>query len=209
MLLACAATVRCLGRFVLLLLGGHRVRCAGSPECESEKCAVRPPQLDMQPGRHVVAPKPRGRARRLARKRPRARPRAHLIKSVPALDTFSIEELVERDRRGHTVLHALAREGRPRLFLAVLQRLPPRLRGPFLNAQTTAMGPGCGRRTALHMAALYGRVGMCRLLVEAGANPRLRDEKNRTASEILRCIVEAAERDFSEAVSQRRMATAA
>lgn len=59
------------------------------------------------------------------------------------------------------------------------------------------------------MAALYGRVGMCRLLVEAGANPRLRDEKNRTAYEILRCIVEAAERDFSEAVSQRRMATAA
>lgn len=50
---------------------------------------------------------------------------------------------------------------------------------------------------------------MCRLLVEAGANPRLRDEKNRTAYEILRCIVEAAERDFSEAVSQRRMATAA
>lgn len=57
------------------------------------------------------------------------------------------------------------------------------------------------------MAALYGHVHLCTLLIEAGADPTVRDGKGRTARDILWLVLRAAERDFSVAVS--RMATIA
>lgn len=164
-------------------------------------------QPGMRPGTNSVAPKPRGRARRLQRLRPRVSPRAHFVKSAEAIATFSPKSLVEVDRYDRTVLHVLAREGRVDLCKSVLRRIPVSMRTRFLNMPTSPVAPGCGGRTALHIAALYGHVPLYWKLVRSGADPTLRDRKGRTPAGIMALMLRAAERNFSETVGQ--MATRA
>lgn len=123
----------------------------------------------MHPRPNRVPSKLRGRAKTNAEARRTGPvhpvPPSHLIKTKRAMRTLGVHQLTRRDADGRTVLHILAREGRSSLSLAVLRHLPPSIRTQFLNAQTNATAPGCGHRTALHIAALYGHGKVYRALL--------------------------------------------
>lgn len=149
------------------------------------------------PPRHNRVPsKLRGRARARARTLTPSgnggpvypRPVGHFVKSKRALRTLSLAQLTEKDQCGRTVLHTLAREGRTELAMAVIARLPRSMAIEFVNARSAPDAPGCGHRTALHVAALYNHGKLYFALCRAGADPTLRDRKGRTPRTIRRIM---------------------
>lgn len=148
----------------------------------------------MHPRPNRVPSKLRGRAKNNAELRRTGRvhpavPPSHRITNKREMRALGVHQLTGRDADGRTVLHILARKGKKSLSLAVLRHLPPSIRTEFLNARTNATAPGCGHRTALHIAALYGHGKLYFELLRAGADPTLRDRKGRTARAIRRIMV--------------------
>lgn len=123
----------------------------------------------MYPRRNRVPSKLRGRAKNNAEAhrtgRVRPVPPSHRITTKREMRALGVHQLTGRDSDGRTVLHILARKGKTSLSLAVLRHLPPSIRAQFLNARTNATAPGCGHRTALHIAALYGHGKLYRALL--------------------------------------------
>ena len=130
----------------------------------------------MHPLRNRVPSKLRGRAKNNAEARRTGRvhpvPPSHRITTKREMRALGVHQLTGRDSDGRTVLHILARKGKTSLSLAVLRHLPPSIRTRFLNARTNATAPGCGHRTALHIAALYGHGKLYRALLRVITKPK-------------------------------------
>ncbi|CAC08544.1 Ankyrin repeat-containing protein P16F5.05c [Schizosaccharomyces pombe] len=96
-----------------------------------------------------------------------------LIYACRAADEELLDEIIEkcpqelsrRDENGNSGLHMASANG----HIAVVQKIIPYLNKEVINAQNES------GNTAMHWAALNGHAEICKLLLEAGGDPHIKN----------------------------------